>query len=447
MSTRRQSDPRTAPPRPTVVIVGAGFGGLSAAAKLTKAPVDLVVLDRRNHHLFQPLLYQVATAALAPAQIASPIRAVLRGRRNLRVVLGEVTGVDLDRREVALADRRERYDYLVLATGATHAYFGHEEWAADAPGLKTLEDAIGLRRRVLLAFERAELEEDPTERRRLLTFVVVGAGATGVEMAGSIAELAKRALTRDFRNISTSMARVVLVEAGPRVLPAFSQRLSSYAARALGKLGVEVSLGKAVTTVDAGGVELGGERLDARTVVWAAGVRASPAARWANTPADRAGRALVRPDLSIEGHPEVFVIGDAALSLDEQGRPVPGIAPAAKQEGQFVARLIRAELAGAARPERFRYRDDGMLATIGRKSAVAAFDRLEVTGFAAWLLWSLAHIYFLIGFKNRIAVALDWLWSYFTFERGSRLITGDLPPPPAVAPAAAEPASRTPELV
>ena len=446
MTASHPTESRTTADRPTVVIVGAGFGGLSAAAKLARSPLDVVVIDRRNHHLFQPLLYQVATAALAPAQIASPIRAILRGRSNVRVVLGEVTGVDLDGREVVLADRRQRYDYLVLATGATHAYFGHEEWAADAPGLKTLEDAIGLRRRVLLAFERAELEEDPAERRRLLTFVVVGGGATGVEMAGSIAELAKRALARDFRNIRTAMARVVLVEAGPRVLPAFSQRLSDYAARALRKLGVEVSLGRAVSGVDAGGVDLGGDRLEARTVIWAAGVRASPAARWLGATADRAGRALVRPDLSIEGRPEVFVIGDASASLDGEGRPVPGIAPAAKQEGQFVARLIRAAASGAPRPDRFRYRDDGMLATIGRKSAVAAFGRFEVTGFAAWLLWSLAHIYFLIGFKNRIAVGIDWLWAYFTFERGSRLITGDLPPPTAAL-APVDLAKRTPELV
>ncbi len=445
MTTTRDSDPQAAVRRPLVAIVGAGFGGLSAAKTLAGKAVDVVLIDRRNHHLFQPLLYQVATAALAPAQIASPIRSILRGERNVRVVLGEVAGVDLDRREVVLADRRQPYDYLVVATGATHAYFGREEWAADAPGLKTLEDAIGLRRRVLLAFEKAELEEDEAERRRLLTFVGVGGGATGVEMEGSIAELARRALTRDFRNIRTDMARVVLVEAGPRLLPAFSQRLSGYAARALRKLGVEVALGEAVTGVDAGGVDLGGDRLEARTVIWAAGVRSSPAAAWLGARADRAGRAQVEPDLSIAGHREVFVIGDAALSLDEQGRPVPGIAPAAKQEGQFVARLIRAEVAGRPRPVRFRYRDDGMLAAIGRKSAVAAFGRFEITGFAGWLLWSLAHIYFLIGFKNRIAVSLDWLWSYFTFERGSRLITGDMPPPGEPIRAAA--ASKSAELV
>ena len=433
--------------RPTVVIVGAGFGGLTAARKLAAAPVETVVIDRRNHHVFQPLLYQVATAALTPSQIASPIRTILRGRRNLRVVLGEVSGVDLERREVILPDRVQPYDYLVLATGAMHAYFGHEEWSEDAPGLKSLEDAIGVRRRVLLAFERAELERDEAERRRLLTFVVVGAGPTGVEMAGAIAELAKRALSTDFQHIRTAMARVVLVEAGPRVLPAFSERLSSYAMRALGKLGVEVQLGKAVSGVDAGGVDLGGERLEASTVVWAAGVRASPAARWIGADADHAGRVRVRPDLSIEGHPEVFVIGDAALVRDETGRPVPGVAPSAKQEGAFVAKAIAAATAGADRPARFRYRDQGMLATIGRKAAVAAFGRFEVTGFLAWLLWSAAHIYFLIGFRNRLVVSIDWLWSYFTYERGSRLITGDLPPPAPEAADASAPAGRAPELV
>ena len=441
--TSERPEPPRAPRRPLVAIVGAGFGGLSAAHKLARKAADVVVIDRRNHHLFQPLLYQVATAALAPAQIASPIRSILRGSRNIRVVLGEVTGIDLDRREVILAGRRQSYDYLVVATGAAHAYFGHEEWEPDAPGLKTLEDAIALRRRILLAFEQAELEADPAEQRRLLSFVVVGGGATGVEMAGSIAELARRALKRDFRNIHTDMARVVLVEAGPRLLPAFSERLSAYAARALGKLGVEVDLGRPVTGIDAAGVDLGGGRIEARTVIWAAGVRSSPAAAWLGVPADRAGRALVEPDLSIAGHPEVFVIGDAALSLDEQGRPVPGIAPAAKQQGKFVAKLILAEATGSARPQRFRYQDQGMLAAIGRKSAAAAFGRFEITGLVGWLLWSLVHIYTLIGFKNRIAVSLDWLWSYFTFERGARLITGDAPPPGAHEGAAPTKARRS----
>jgi NADH:quinone reductase (non-electrogenic) len=417
--------------RPTVAIVGAGFGGLTAARKLAHAPVDVVVIDRRNHHVFQPLLYQVATAALTPSQIASPIRTILRRQRNAHVVLGEVSGVDLERREVRLPDRLQPYDYLVIATGATHAYFGHEEWSQDAPGLKTLEDATGVRRRVLLAFERAELERDPVEQRRLLTFVVVGGGATGVEMAGAIAELAKRALASDFKHIRTAMARVVLVEAGPRVLPVFSERLSAYARRALEKLGVEVQVGKAVSGVDDRGVDLGPDRLEACTVVWAAGVRASPVARWIGAPADRAGRVHVQPDLSVEGHPEVFVIGDAALVLDDQGRPVPGVAPSAKQEGAFVGKLITAEVEGADRPARFRYRDQGMLATVGRKSAVVVLGGVEVTGLLAWLLWSAAHIYFLIGFRNRLVVTIDWLWSYFTFERGSRLITGDMPPPDA----------------
>jgi NADH dehydrogenase len=408
---------------PRIVIVGAGFAGLSAAKALAGAAGEVVVVDRRNHHLFQPLLYQVATAGLAPTQIASPTRSILGPQANARVILGEVTGVDLAAKAVMVGELRLHYDQLIIATGAAHSYFGHDDWAGVAPGLKSLEDALELRRRILLAFERAELEEDPDERRRLLTFAVIGAGPTGVELAGAIAELASRALSRDFRAIRSEMAKVVLVEAGARVLPAFPPALSDYAKRALEKLGVTVRLGAAVTTCDAGGLNIGGERLEARTILWAAGVQASPAARWLGAAADRAGRVVVKPDLTLAGHPEVFVVGDTA-QVTVNGKPVPGLAPAAKQQGAYVAAQIRRKLAGASAGPPFRYRDAGALATIGRKAAVVAMGPLRLTGALAWLLWSVAHIFFLIGFRNRIAVSLDWLWAYATFDRGARLITG-----------------------
>jgi NADH dehydrogenase len=421
-----------------VVIVGGGFGGLALAKSLGKAPVEVVLIDRRNHHLFQPLLYQVATAGLAPTQIASPVRGVLRRQDNTRVVLGEVIGVDLAARAVVLAGRREPYDILVVATGAAHAYFGHDEWQPFAPGLKSLEDAIALRRRILLAFEMAELEEGAAELDRLLTFVIVGAGPTGVELAGAIAELAKRALSGDFRHLQGHRARVVLVEAGPRVLPNFHERLSRYAMKALDHLGVEVKLGEAVTLCDMDGVVVGGQRIGARTVAWAAGVMASGAAAWLGVEADRAGRARVEPDLSIPGHPDIFVIGDTAAATDEAGAQLPGVAPVAKQQGEYLGRLIareaRAGKAGKRAP--FRYSDFGSLATIGRQAAVAQLGPIELTGFVAWVFWCAAHIYFLIGFRNRLQVTLDWMWSYLTFERGSRLITGDMPDahaPPAIA--------------
>ncbi len=421
--------------RPHVVVVGAGFGGLSTVMALARADAEVTLVDRKNHHLFQPLLYQVATAGLAPTQIASPIRTVLRRQANVRVLLDEVTGVDTRARHVLMGGRRLAYDYLVLATGATHAYFGHDEWAGHAPGLKSLDDALALRRRVLLAFEQAEVCPDPAERSRLLTFVVVGAGPTGVELAGAIAELARRALTCDFRAIRGTRARVVLVEAGERVLPTFSTRLSGYALGALEKLGVEVRLRSAVTRCDACGVRLADQtQIEARNVVWAAGVRASPAGDWLATARDAAGRVVVGPDHAIPNRSEVFVIGDAARFVDEAGRPVPGVAPAAKQQGAFVGRLIAGEIAGTSkvRPT-FRYRDCGSMATIGRKAAVAALGAVELSGFAAWLVWSLAHVYFLIGFRNRAAVVLDWVWSYLTFERGARLITGtESARPPAI---------------
>jgi NADH dehydrogenase len=408
---------------PRVVIIGAGFAGLSAAKALAGAPAEVLVIDRSNHHLFQPLLYQVATAGLAPTQIANPIRSVLGPQANARVILGEVAGVDVDARTVSLADRSLAYDHLIIATGAAHSYFGHDDWARVAPGLKSLDDALGIRRRILLAFERAEVETDPAERDRLLTFVIIGAGPTGVELAGAIAELARRALARDFRAIRHAMAKVELVEAGRRVLPSFPAPLSAYAQRILTRLGVDVRLGKAVTACDENGVTLGDERIEARTILWAAGVLASPAAAWTRAQADRAGRVVVTPRLTLPGHDDVFVIGDAA-HVDVGGGPLPGLAPVAKQQGAYVADAVRRHLAGAEPAPPFRYRDAGALATIGRQAAVAAFGRLRVTGPLAWLLWSVAHIYFLIGFRNRIAVTLDWTWAYVTFDRGARLITG-----------------------
>jgi len=415
---------------PRIVIVGAGFGGLSAAKKLAHAPAHVTLIDRRNHHLFQPLLYQVATAGLAPTQIATPIRAIVRHQPNTNVVLGEVDGIDTAEREVRLGARRVPYDYLVLATGARHAYFGHNAWEAVAPGLKTLEDATDHRKRVLLAFERAELEDDPAERARLMTFVVIGGGPTGVEMAGAIAELALKALAKDYRRINPRSARIVLIEAGPRLLTAFPESLSRHAEAALKKLGVEVRTNTAVTAIDASAVTLSAERIETRCAIWAAGVQASPAARWLGADADRAGRVRVGADLRAPGHENIFVIGDCALALDKDGAPLPGIAPVAKQQGGYVAEWIKRAIAGKPAPAAFDYKDYGILATVGRKSAVADFRGLKLTGFVGWLVWSAAHIYYLIGFRNRLAVTLDWAWSYLTFERGARLITGEVMPPP-----------------
>jgi NADH:quinone reductase (non-electrogenic) len=408
---------------PRVVIVGGGFGGLSAARGLAGQPVDVILIDRNNHHLFQPLLYQVATAGLSPADIASPIRGILRGQRNARVMLAEVTGVDVARKEVIADVRRVPYDYLVLATGARHAYFGHSNWAQFAPGLKTIDDATYLRRRILLAFERAENECDLEERQRLMTFVVIGGGPTGVEMAGAIAELAKRVLASDFRTIDPRCARIILVEAAPRVLTPFAPSVSETARRALEKLGVEVRPGAAVTDCSCAAVHLGGELIPTRTIIWAAGVMASPAGRWLGVETDHAGRVKVRADLSVPGHSNIFVIGDTAAAADADGAPLPGVAPVAKQQGQYVARALAARLRGRT-VQAFRYRDFGSLATIGRSRAVAQYGRLRLSGFVAWVLWSVAHVYFLIGFRSRFVVALNWAWSYITFQRGSRLITG-----------------------
>ncbi|UYN94818.1 MAG: NAD(P)/FAD-dependent oxidoreductase [Enhydrobacter sp.] len=410
--------------RPHIVIVGAGFGGLSCAHSLAGAEADVTVVDRRNYHLFQPLLYQVATAGLSPAQIASPIRAILRRAGNVRVILGKATGIDKQRRVVRLDGREIAYDHLVLATGARHSYFGHDEWEPVAPGLKKIDDATAIRRRILVAFEHAEASDDPEERRRLLTFVVIGAGPTGVEMAGAIAELARVALRHDFRTINPAESRVVLVEGGSRVLAAFPPMLSTAAQRSLERLGVEVRLGTPVSNCDTQGVAIGDERLEAATIVWAAGVAASGAARWLDTEKDRAGRAIVQPDLTLPGHSEIFVIGDTASVDDGNGKPLPGLAPVAKQQGAYVARVLRARLAGRPPPRPFRYRNYGTMATIGRRAAVADFGWIKLDGTLAWLLWGLVHISFLIGFRNRLVVMLDWMWSYVTFQSGARLITG-----------------------
>jgi NADH dehydrogenase len=421
-ATRIMTFPSNSNQRPRVVIVGAGFGGLSAAKQLAKAPFDVTVVDRHNYHLFQPLLYQVATAALSPGDIASPIRSILRSQPNANVILAKVSGVDTVRKEVIAEGRRIPFDYLIVATGAEHAYFGND-WAPHAPGLKTIDDATYLRRRILLAFERAETEPNPDERRRLLNFVVVGGGPTGVEMAGAIAELAKRALASDFRSIDPRSARVILIEAAPRLLTPFEPALSEKARRSLEQLGVEIKLSAGVTDCDGAGVSIGHERIETRTIIWAAGVQASPAAEWLGALSDHAGHVKVEPDLSVPGHPDIFVIGDAAVVIGPDGKPLPGVAPVAKQQGQYVAKLLIARANGKTMPA-FRYRDFGALATIGRKRAVAQLGGLKVSGFAAWLLWSVAHIYFLIGFRNRLAVALHWLWNYVTFQRGTRLITG-----------------------
>ena len=409
---------------PRVVIVGAGFAGLTVAKRLAKAPVDIILIDRENHHLFQPLLYQVATAGLSPADIAWPIRSLVRDQHNTRVVLGEVTGVDHANKRVNMGDRTIAYDVLVLATGATHGYFGNDSWAAHAPGLKTIDDATEIRRRLLLAFERAEMTSDARERERLLTIVIVGGGPTGVEMAGAVVELARKALASDFRSIDPQQTRVLLLEAGPRLLPSFPESLSRYAEQALRCLGVDVRLKQAVTHCGATGVTLGDENVSAGTMIWAAGVAASPAADWLAVAHDHASRVLVGPDLRPPGLDDVFVIGDTALAHDVAGKPLPGIAPVAKQQGAYVAEAIKACLAGKTEPLPFRYRDRGLLATVGRKTAVIAFGRLRLKGWFAWWIWGIAHIYFLISLRNRLIVMTQWLWSYVSFERGARLITG-----------------------
>jgi NADH dehydrogenase len=409
--------------QPRIVIVGAGFGGLFAAQALAGVDADVTIVDRHNYHLFQPLLYQVATAGLPPSDVAWPIRSILRRQRNATVLLGEVVGVDTARRVVELGARSLPFDYLVLATGSTHSYFGHDDWQPFAPGLKSIDDATTIRRRVLRAFEAAEMEPDAQRRERLLRFVIVGAGPTGVELAGTIAELARFTLAADFRRIDPRSAKIVLVEAGPRVLAAFKEPQSSYALRSLEKLGVEVRLNAAVTACDENGVSIGAERLESATVIWAAGVAASPVGRWLGVPTDRAGRVPVRADLSVSD--DVFVIGDAASVTLSDGRRVPGVAPAAKQQGRYVAKVIAARVAARPPPPPFAYRDPGNLATIGRKCAVIEFPFMTLRGFVAWWIWGVAHIYFLVGVPSPVVVSLRWLWEYLTYGRGARLITGN----------------------
>jgi putative oxidoreductase len=409
---------------PRVIIVGAGFGGLTCAAKLRSARVQVTLLDRHNYHLFQPFLYQVATAALSPGDIASPVRGLFRESFNTRVLLGTVTGVDTERREVIVGVQRLAYDYLVLATGATHSYFGRDEWEPFAPGLKRVEDATEVRRRLLTAFECAEATDDPEERNSLLTFLIVGGGPTGVELAGAIGELARYGMEKEFRNFDPASARVILVQSGPRILPTFPEILSESAKRSLEKLGVEVLLGSKVEQIDAEGVMVSGKRIPSRTVLWAAGVIASPAARWLGVEADNAGRLKVGADLSVRGLSNVFALGDTALANAWDGKPVPGLAPAAKQGGEYVAKVIRARIEGRAAPAVFVYKHLGSLATIGRKAAVVDFGAIKFSGALAWWFWGLVHVGFLVGMRNRISVMFDWFWSYLTFQSGTRLITG-----------------------
>lgn len=416
---------------PHVVILGAGFAGLNAALGLARAPVRVTVVDRQNHHLFQPLLYQVATAALAPEQIAEPIRSRFARAPNVRVLMADAVGLDCERRRLRLAEPPGEisYDYLVLAAGSRYTWFGHDEWRAHAISLKTLDDALRIRRRALTAFERAESVADEAERRRLTTFVVVGAGPTGVELAGAFAELARFALRRDFRNVDPRKARILLIEAGPRALASFPEKLSRYAEKALADLGVTVRLNAPVEAIEPNGVRVAGEFVPAALVVWAAGVQAAPPAAWLGGETDRQGRVKVGPALSPPWRPEIFVIGDAAHVEDACGAPLPALAPVAKQQGAYVARVIRARATGGRPPEPFRYRDYGALATIGRRAGVADFGRVRLTGRLAWALWGLVHIYFLIGFRNRLSVFLNWFWYYLTESVGARVITRGRPAP------------------
>ena len=412
-----------------IVIVGGGFGGLAAAKALQRADADIVLIDRRNHHLFQPLLYQVATAALSPSEVAWPIRHLLRKQANVRVLMGTVTGIDTEKREVVLEDgSREHFDSLVLATGAQHAYFGNDQWEAYAPGLKTVEDATAIRRKLLLALEAAERETNPARRRALLTFAIIGAGPTGVEMAGAIIELGHASIKGQFNTIAPHDLRVVLIEGADRVLLNFEPELSAYTQRAMEKMGVEVELGQMVSEIDADGVSFGDKRIETKTIIWAAGVAASPVAKWLGIEGDKAGRVKVGPDLSLPGHPEIFVIGDAASITRDNGKPVPGVAPAAKQAGQHVARVITRRLAGDHTQLPFRYNHAGDLATIGKSSAVIDFGWTKLKGWFAWWVWGIAHIYFLVETRTRIFITMSWLWIYLTGQRSSRLITHGMAP-------------------
>jgi NADH:ubiquinone reductase (H+-translocating) len=420
--------------RPHVVIVGAGFAGLAAAKALGGSRARVTIIDRRNHHLFQPLLYQVATAALSPADIAEPIRAVLRRHANVEVLLDEVIDIDLDRRWVRTREHADQsYDVLILATGAGFSYFGHDEWAAHAPGLKSVEDAVRIRNRLLLAFEKAETARDPAVKQRLLTFVLVGGGPTGVEMAGAIAELARATLARDFRHIDPTAARILLVEAGPRILSGFPDGLADYAQQALEGMGVEVRLDSPVEAVNAEGAVIGGECVPAANVVWCAGVEAGPVAKWLGVPTEQGGTIRVKPDLSLLGRPEVFLAGDIAHLEGEDGKPLPGLAAVAQQQGAYLGRLLAARIEGKPDPGPFRYNNRGTMATIGRSAAVADLPRARLTGRIAWLLWGLVHIYQLVGFENRLRVFVTWMWSWATYGRGARLIT-DAPAAGAMIP-------------
>ncbi len=413
-------------PVPHLVIIGGGFAGLWATRALAREKIRITLLDRRNHHLFQPLLYQVATAGLSAPDIAAPLRHILGHQRNVEVRLGEVVAIDKAARQVQLADGSTLgYDSLLLATGATHAYFGNDQWAADAPGLKTLDDAIALRRKLLLAFERAEAEPDPAKKAAWLSFAVVGGGPTGVELAGTLAEIARHTLRNEFRHIDPASAKVRLVEAGPRVLSSFPEVLSLKARRQLEKLGVEVLTGTPVSDINSLGFTLGEQFVPARTVVWAAGVAASPLARTLDVPLDRAGRVLVQPDLTLPGHPELFVAGDLAAVNQANGKPVPGVAPAAKQMGKYVADAIRARLHGKPAPGPFKYADYGNLATIGRMAAIVHLGKLQLSGILAWWFWLAAHVFFLIGFRNRVVVLLNWAVAYWSYQRSARIIFGD----------------------
>jgi NADH:ubiquinone reductase (H+-translocating) len=409
--------------RKRVVIVGAGFGGLTAARHIARLPVQVTVIDRKNHHTFQPLLYQVATAGLSPGEIAAPIRWILQDRSNVEVLLEEVVDFDLDQKKVISREQVLDYDFLVIASGSTHTYFGHDEWEALAPGLKTIEDATEIRRRVLLAYELAEIEASKGDGSAPLQFVVVGGGPTGVELAGTLAEIAHHSMNHQFRFIDPRQTRIILIEGGPRVLPAYSEHLSVRAEEQLRQLGVAVRTSRMVNRIEPGAVWSDDEKIPAQVVLWAAGVAASPLGRKLGVPVDRAGRVLVQPDLNIPGHPEVFVIGDLASLKDEKGNPLPGLAPVAIQEGDWVAETIGRDLESQPR-RNFHYHDKGSLATIGRAAAVAQIGKLELSGYFAWLAWLFVHIFFLIGFRNRVLVMIQWAWSYITYERGARLITG-----------------------
>jgi NADH:ubiquinone reductase (H+-translocating) len=423
--------------QPRIIIVGGGFGGLAAAKALRKTPAEVILIDRSNHHLFQPLLYQVATAVLTPSQIATPIRSILRNHKNVTVIMGEVTGVDKERKQIIAnnADRQAvplAYDYLILASGATHSYFGHNEFEEFAPGMKSVADAVSSRNRILQAFEQAEAEEDPIRHRDLLTFILIGAGPTGVEMAGALAVLIRSSLKSEFRRINPASARIVLVDMAPRVLPPFSEDLSEAAKRRLEKLGVEVQLGHSVDQIDADGIVVAGERIPSKTVIWTAGVAPSPAGKWLKVETDRAGRVRVQNDVTVPGHPEIFVVGDTA-SFEENGKPLPGVAQVAMQQGRYAGKVLHARITGTTQPGPFSYFDKGNMAVVGKGFAVLQSHKVRVSGFGAWLAWALVHLQFLATSSLRLTVFLQWVWTYFTGQRGSRLIVNHHAPQPAKA--------------